>query len=327
MIYTRIHVNIYTIVSYEMAVAEHRYYRLWIYTCNAVLLMAVFVFCGVAGKVLLADYRRLLVSGLNLTQPSFIYAYLALLVQSGKFDAPHTHTNTFLIQFHGQRSTVHTGFIQLVGCLGALRLSEKLLNAYWLLLLCLLIGDMLLGIFWLFKFDRLISGLQPMLRLRLHNEYGAAMDFTELWDRMQTDGHCCGIGGPQDFQALNRTYPTSCCAPLDLNEVTAISRRPLASAVYLRPNGDELMSGGSGGGTGGGSAGGSTMSLSAAQQAQHHKMNFSEIANMAWGQAVTESRAGGISDAADGVKTAAVNMCRAIYQQVSAGRRACNKQL
>ena len=46
--------------------------------------MAVIIFCGVAGKVLLADYRRLLVNGLNLTQPSFVYAYLALLVQSGK---------------------------------------------------------------------------------------------------------------------------------------------------------------------------------------------------------------------------------------------------
>jgi hypothetical protein len=45
--------------------------------------MAVIIFCGVAGKVLLADYRRLLVNGLNLTQPSFVYAYLALLVQSG----------------------------------------------------------------------------------------------------------------------------------------------------------------------------------------------------------------------------------------------------
>lgn len=62
----------------------YRYYRLWIYTCNAVLLMAVIIFCGVAGKVLLADYRRLLINGLNLTQPSFVYAYLALLVQSGK---------------------------------------------------------------------------------------------------------------------------------------------------------------------------------------------------------------------------------------------------
>lgn len=47
--------------------------------------MAVIVFCGVAGKVLLSDYKRLLVNGLNLTQPSFMYAYLALLVQSGMF--------------------------------------------------------------------------------------------------------------------------------------------------------------------------------------------------------------------------------------------------
>lgn len=47
--------------------------------------MAVIVFCGVAGKVLLLDYKRSLVSGLSLTQPSFIYAYFALLVQSGKF--------------------------------------------------------------------------------------------------------------------------------------------------------------------------------------------------------------------------------------------------
>lgn len=46
--------------------------------------MAVIVFCGVAGKVLVSDYKRLLVTGLNLTQPSFVYAYFALLVQSGK---------------------------------------------------------------------------------------------------------------------------------------------------------------------------------------------------------------------------------------------------
>lgn len=46
--------------------------------------MAVIIFCCVAGKVLLADYRRLLIHGLNLGQPSFVYAYLALLIQSGK---------------------------------------------------------------------------------------------------------------------------------------------------------------------------------------------------------------------------------------------------
>lgn len=46
--------------------------------------MAVLLFCSIAGKVLLADYKRLLINGLNLGQPSFVYAYLALLLQSGK---------------------------------------------------------------------------------------------------------------------------------------------------------------------------------------------------------------------------------------------------
>ncbi|XP_055544032.1 uncharacterized protein LOC129729467 isoform X2 [Wyeomyia smithii] len=185
-----------------------RYYRLWIYTCNAVLLMAVIVFCGVAGKILLSDYRRLLVTGLSLTQPSFIYAYLALLVQSG--------------------------FLQLIGCLGALRLSEKLLNAYWLLLLVLLIGDAMLGIFWMFKFDRVMNDLQPMLRNRLAHEYGNSIELTDLWDRLQNEGRCCGVSGPQDFPIhVNRTYPDSCCAS-DVIEQISISRRPLASAVVFR---------------------------------------------------------------------------------------------
>uniref|UniRef100_A0A182R5X7 Tetraspanin n=1 Tax=Anopheles funestus TaxID=62324 RepID=A0A182R5X7_ANOFN len=185
-----------------------RYYRLWIYTCNAVLLMAVIVFCGVAGKILLSDYKRLLVNGLSLTQPSFIYAYLALLVQSG--------------------------FLQLIGCLGALRLSEKLLNAYWLLLLVLLIGDAMLGIFWMFKFDKVMHDLQPMLRYRLAHEYGNSPELTELWDRLQNEGRCCGVTGPQDFALnANRTYPTSCCTS-DITEQISIGRRPLASAIVFR---------------------------------------------------------------------------------------------
>ncbi|XP_041760978.1 uncharacterized protein LOC121587837 isoform X2 [Anopheles merus] len=185
-----------------------RYYRLWIYTCNAVLLMAVIVFCGVAGKILLSDYKRLLVNGLSLTQPSFIYAYLALLVQSG--------------------------FLQLIGCLGALRLSEKLLNAYWLLLLVLLIGDAMLGIFWMFKFDRVMHDLQPMLKYRLAHEYGNSPELTELWDRLQHEGRCCGVTGPQDFALnANRTYPTSCCTS-DITEQISIGRRPLASAIVFR---------------------------------------------------------------------------------------------
>ncbi|KAG4078262.1 hypothetical protein HA402_012972 [Bradysia odoriphaga] len=236
-----------------------RYYRLWIYTCNAVLLMAVIVFCGVAGKVLLADYKRLLVNGLNLGQPSFIYAYLALLVQSG--------------------------FLQLIGCLGALRLSEKLLNAYWMLLLVLLIGDAILGVFWMFKFEKIMQGLQPMLRYRLTTEYGYSIEFSELWDRLQNEGRCCGITGPQDFTSTaNRSYPTSCCSP-DITDQISITRRPLASAVVIRN--DDLSS--------------SVNSLSA-----QIKNNISEMTDASWSHVLTDSSK---------EETRTVAVCRAIYPQ------------
>lgn len=60
-----------------------RYYRIWIYTCNAVLFLSVLAFCAVAGRVLVGDYRRYLIPNLALYQPSFLYAYLALFTQSG----------------------------------------------------------------------------------------------------------------------------------------------------------------------------------------------------------------------------------------------------
>lgn len=56
------------------------------------------------------------------------------------------------------------GFIQLIGCFGALRLSEKLLNTYWLLLLLLLIGDALLGVFWMFKFEYILNDLPRSIK-------------------------------------------------------------------------------------------------------------------------------------------------------------------
>ncbi|XP_059621517.1 uncharacterized protein LOC132265076 isoform X1 [Phlebotomus argentipes] len=231
-----------------------RYYRLWIYTCNAVLLMAVIVFCGVAGKVLLADYKRLLVHGLNLGQPSFVYAYFALLVQSG--------------------------FLQLVGCLGALRLSEKLLNAYWLLLLVLLIGDAILGIFWMFKFERVMTELQPMLSKRLATEYGNSLEFSDLWDRLQNDGRCCGVTGPQDYSNTpNRSYPISCCSP-DVSEQITVSRRPLASPVVFRS--DELT----------------TLGILS-------RNNYTDMPESTWSHIVSAARE----------ESKSVATCRAVYQQ------------
>jgi hypothetical protein len=166
-----------------------RYYRLWIYTCNAVLLVSVLGFAIVAGRIVVADPRRYLVPGLSLYQPSFLYAYLALATQSG--------------------------LLQLVGCLGALRLNERLLNVYWLLLLVLLFGDAIVGIVWVFRFDKICADLRPTLKQRLAAEYGVDADFTTLWNALQRDYKCCGVDGARDFEGgvVNRTQgvPESCC--------------------------------------------------------------------------------------------------------------------
>lgn len=134
-----------------------------------------------------------MIPGLNLHHPSLLYAYLALLTQCG--------------------------LLQLLGCIGALKLNERLLNAYWLLLLFLLCGDAMLGIVWIFRFDTLYTKLEPILKQRLRAEYGLDPEFTATWDQLQGDHMCCGVEGPQDYQDFpNRTHlgtvPVSCCRAL-----------------------------------------------------------------------------------------------------------------
>ncbi|XP_031342381.1 tetraspanin-9-like [Photinus pyralis] len=194
-----------------------RYYRLWIYTCNTALLAGSIAFCGAAARTLIFDYRRFLIPSLTLYQPSFLYAYLALATQGGA--------------------------LQILGCVGAVRLSERMLNAYWLLLLVLLFGDVVLGAFWAFRFDRVCQELRPGLRIKLLQEYGAGGDLTILWDRLQRESECCGLTGPGDYN--NRSgyqleMPPSCCAEPSRNVNETRCVRPHASGcderllTYLR---------------------------------------------------------------------------------------------
>ncbi|XP_071455794.1 uncharacterized protein [Hetaerina americana] len=155
-----------------------RYYRLWIYTCNVVLLAGAVGLAVAAGRVL-TDARRSLLPGLanlSLTDPRLLAAALALAAQGG--------------------------LLQALGCAGALRLSERLLHAYWFLLLALLLADAALGLAWLVRVHRLAADLRPALRARLATEYGASPAFTEAWDTLQRERHCCGVEGPHDFLLL-----------------------------------------------------------------------------------------------------------------------------
>ncbi|CAG0924225.1 unnamed protein product [Notodromas monacha] len=205
-----------------------RYYRLWIYACNAVLLASALVLLAYATLVS-ADYRLAFIPHSSLLHPSLVYAYLALLAQSG--------------------------CVQALGCYAAVKLDPRLLRAYWAVLLVLLLGDVATGLVWVFRYDRICRDLVPELKRRLVAEYGMDPGFTRAWDRLQVEARCCGADGPEDFNLtdafndggggvgggggyfMSVHVPATCCHPSH-----ALPVRALANA--------EPESGGSGGGGG-----------------------------------------------------------------------------
>lgn len=176
-----------------------RYYRLWIYTCNLVLLISVLLFVAV-GSYVFGDARMSLVTSVRYYHPTFLYAYAATVLQGG--------------------------VIQVIGCIGALRLNERLLQVYWLVLLLLLCGDIVVGTVWVFRFQRLCAALPTELAGRLSTEYGVRPEFTALWDHVQWAEQCCGLFTPADYNEsewrrrlrggglpAGALLPASCCAP------------------------------------------------------------------------------------------------------------------
>lgn len=129
-----------------------------------------------AGSFILSDNRRQLVNSVQLYQPSFLYAYLAIFMQGG--------------------------VIQVMGCVAALRLNEKLLNAYWISLLVLLIGDILVGGMWMVKFDSLTENITADLHGRLRSEYSEkTSQFRYIFDDLQRSSQCCGVESPLDYNS------------------------------------------------------------------------------------------------------------------------------
>ena len=89
-----------------------------------------------------------------------------------------------------------------MGFVAALRLNEKLLNAYWISLLVLLIGDILVGGIWMIKFDTITENLTSDLHHRLSKEYvDKSSNFRPLFDDLQRRGQCCGVQSPLDYNA------------------------------------------------------------------------------------------------------------------------------
>uniref|UniRef100_A0A1W7R9G0 Tetraspanin-1 n=1 Tax=Hadrurus spadix TaxID=141984 RepID=A0A1W7R9G0_9SCOR len=184
-----------------------RYYRLWIYCCNLVLLVSVLIFIVLAIWVV-TDIRMALFPSIQLHQPTLIYAYFALALQGG--------------------------ILQAIGCVGALRMNERLLTIYWTLMLVLLLGDAIVGMVWLFRYQHLATNLRSDLRSRLQADYGVDRQFQDLWDQIQMKSKCCGVSDPHDYNYTSwmvhrsdrhQVVPRSCCRLLDTNLSCAESYR------------------------------------------------------------------------------------------------------
>ncbi|EZA61190.1 CD63 antigen [Ooceraea biroi] len=163
-----------------------RYYRLWIYACNLVLLGSAVGFSAAVSQTLLftSDPRRYVVPGVpHAFDLTALYGYLALAAQ--------------------------LGLVQMLGCIAARRLNARLLNIYWIVLLVLLFGDAVIGVAWIFRFEKMRAELRPTLRLRLQVDYDKEPRFSEQWDRLQREFMCCGVTGPRDFGSR---WPQTCCA-------------------------------------------------------------------------------------------------------------------
>ncbi|XP_055602392.1 tetraspanin-6 [Uranotaenia lowii] len=98
-----------------------------------------------------------------------------------------------------------------LGCYGAIKKSSKLLNAFAVFLIIVLLIEIAVGISAVaFKSD-LENALERQLEKSIMRHNNADM---VAWNSVHKRMMCCGIEGPKDwYDYNNRTMPPSCCKP------------------------------------------------------------------------------------------------------------------
>ncbi|XP_075680601.1 uncharacterized protein LOC113791597 [Dermatophagoides pteronyssinus] len=176
-----------------------QYYRIWIYSCNAALFIGTFIYV-VAFITVITDSRLSLFPNIRLYHPSFIYAYLAIIIQGG--------------------------LVQAIGCLGALKLNESYLHLYLVTMSILVFGDAIVGVAWALRYKNITMNLKSDLKNQIFNEYDTNIEIRNVWDDIQVNWNCCGVDGPTDYnvstwalrylplpESQHLVLPLSCCHP------------------------------------------------------------------------------------------------------------------
>ncbi|XP_053687941.1 tetraspanin-6 [Sabethes cyaneus] len=98
-----------------------------------------------------------------------------------------------------------------LGCYGAIKESPKLLNAFAVFLLIVLIIEVAVAFATVaFKSD-LQNALENQLEKSIVRHNSADM---AAWNSVHKQMMCCGVQGPKDwYDNNNRTMPASCCKP------------------------------------------------------------------------------------------------------------------
>ncbi|XP_059061720.1 23 kDa integral membrane protein-like [Achroia grisella] len=128
-------------------------------------------------------------------------------------------------KFHPEQSAVSKGVLVFIltlglclvvsavlGCIGALREHVKILYVHASFFIFLVSVEVVVSVG-----GAILSawvGGSSELRLQFYKNTTVDDDFNNkaFWDKLQSENHCCGVDGPQDYSILRRDIPPSCCA-------------------------------------------------------------------------------------------------------------------
>lgn len=87
---------------------------------------------------------------ISYSEPAILIAYIAIAIQAG--------------------------VLQAIGCFGAVRMKEKWIQAFWLLILALTIFDVVFLLYWINRVDIISKSLHRSLSKRLNQNYGHELE-------------------------------------------------------------------------------------------------------------------------------------------------------
>lgn len=176
-----------------------RYYRLWIYCTNILIFFGALIFI-LAAIYVTSDYRiKLLVTRSQTEEES-----LGLTVRNGRqhenevpgltnnrltptrlatttasdgggsprqYDIHISYSEPCVIIVYAVIA-IQAGVLQVFGCIGAIRMKEKWIQAYWYTILALCALDLVFVIYWGYRYKSIIASLHQHMSTRLNQHYG-----------------------------------------------------------------------------------------------------------------------------------------------------------